>query len=83
MWQLYWYETRIDLAYPGESYATKHGGDILMALECATADEFFSLARNLYDDPEQWPEYFDAANQEYIDYHDFVTRSRKELDGSG
>lgn len=83
MWQLFYYEARIDLAYPGENYATNHGSEILTALECTTADEFFALARNLYDDPDQWPEYFDTADHDYIDYHDFVTRSRYEQDESG
>ena len=79
MWGLYWYESRIDLAYPDEKYAIELGGDILTALECTSSEQFFGLARDLYDDPEQWPEYFDVSEQEYVDYHDFVSRSCVEL----
>ncbi|MEM9644514.1 MAG: hypothetical protein AAF989_05940 [Planctomycetota bacterium] len=75
MWQLYWYEPRIDVAYAGENCATKHGRDILTALRCTSADQFFDLTRDLYDDPEHWPEYFDVSTEAYVGYHDFVSRA--------
>jgi hypothetical protein len=75
MWQLYEYEARIDLAYPGDNYATKHARKILTALKCTTAEDFFGLARDLYEDPKNWPEYFDPEDEEYIKYFDFVIRS--------
>lgn len=74
MWHLWKTESRIDFSWD-EPVATSFGSDVLRALGCDSADEYFDVARTAFRDQKQWPEFHDETASDHRSLQDFVVRS--------